>query len=156
MFWFDKNYPGALYMDKRLEPKGFMSTRKNFEVKPDVVGDFRKMPFKDASFSMVVFDPPHTIRNKEEGGIIAQRYGRLTLATWEKDLARGFAECWRVLKPNGTLIFKWAESDKTIEEISPFFPAPPLFGSRVGKANKTIWLVFFKGKKLSTSPGKGH
>ena len=146
MMWFDKKHKDALYMDKRVRPKGFMSTRPNFEVAPDVQGDFTEMPFEDASFSLVVFDPPHSIRKNEEGGIIAERYGRLTIASWEADLAAGFEECWRVLKPNGTLIFKWAECDKSIDEIRKFFPDQPIFGSRVGKANQTLWLVFFKTK----------
>lgn len=144
MMWFDKEYPGALYVDKRVRPKGFMSVRPEFSIEPDLQGDFRDLQLPDKSFSLVVFDPPHTIRSKEEGGIIAERYGRLTLATWQSDLAAGFSECWRVLKPNGTLIFKWAENDKPIDELEPFFPARPIFGTRAGKNHKTIWLVFFK------------
>lgn len=147
MMWFDKKHPNTLYVDKRVKGKGFMSTRKNFSVEPDIKADFRNLPFKDGQFNMVVFDPPHTIRNKEEGGIIAERYGRLILETWEKDLALGFSECWRVLADKGTLIFKWAECDKTMEEIAPFFPALPLYGSRVGKGNKTVWLAFMKVNK---------
>ncbi len=144
MMWFDKHYPGAIYVDKRVRPKGFMTVRPEFEIAPDVRGDFRHLDFPDASFSLVVFDPPHTIRGKEEGGIIAERYGRLTLASWEADLAAGFAECWRVLKPNGTLVFKWAESDKRIGDLEKFFPVAPIFGTRAGKGHKTIWLCFFK------------
>jgi SAM-dependent methyltransferase len=146
MMWFDKKYPGALYVDKRVRPKGFLPVRPEFEIAPDIHADFRELPFRDETFSLVVFDPPHTIREKEVGGIIAERYGRLTIAEWQQDLALGFAECWRVLKPNGTLIFKWAECDKKIAELEPFFPSAPIFGTRVGKANKTIWLCFFKPK----------
>jgi SAM-dependent methyltransferase len=146
MMWFDKHYPGALYVDKRVRRKGFMSVRPEFEIGPDVQGDFRHLDFRAKSFSLVVFDPPHTIRSREEGGIIAERYGRLTIANWEADLAEGFAECWRVLKPNGTLIFKWAETDRKIADLEKFFPARPIFGSRAGKAHKTIWLCFFKPK----------
>lgn len=57
-----------MYVDKRIRPKGFMAVRPNFSVEPDMQGDFRDLDFPDASFSLVVFDPPHTIRNKEEGG----------------------------------------------------------------------------------------
>lgn len=144
MMWFDKKHPNALYVDKRVRPVGFMKVRKNFSVEPDVQADFRNLPFATNTFSLVVFDPPHTIRKKEEGGVIAERYGRLILSSWEEDLALGFAECWRVLKPKGVLIFKWAECDKRIEDIEPFYPATPLFGTRVGKENKTIWLCFMK------------
>jgi SAM-dependent methyltransferase len=144
MMWIQKNHPNALYVDKRVRPKGFMSVRPQFAIAPDVQADFRALPFKKESFSLVVFDPPHTIRNVEEGGVIAERYGRLTIATWQQDLPLGFQECWRVLAPKGTLIFKWNECDKPIEEIEPFFPCPPLFGSRVGTRNTTLWLCFMK------------
>ena len=32
-------------------------------------------------------------------------------------LRKGFAECFRVLKPHGTLIFKWAESEYSLREV---------------------------------------
>jgi SAM-dependent methyltransferase len=145
MFWWDKSNPHVLFLDKRSKEKGFMKTRQNFEVKPDIVGDFRHLPFEDASFKMVVFDPPHTIRkNPETGGVIAERYGRLATETWARDLQEGFQECWRVLEPHGTMIFKWAENDKKLKEIVPLFPAEPMFGSRVGARGKTIWLCFMK------------
>jgi SAM-dependent methyltransferase len=146
MMWFNKHYAGALYVDKRVRPRGFMQVRPDFAIEPDIQGDFTDLDFPARSFSLVVFDPPHTIRSKEVGGIIAERYGRLTIANWQQDLALGFAECWRVLKPNGTLIFKWAESDKPIEALRPFFPAEPIFGTRAGKNHKTVWLVFFKAR----------
>ncbi len=35
----------------------------HFEVNPDIQADFTNMPYEDKSFSMVVFDPPHLLRN---------------------------------------------------------------------------------------------
>jgi SAM-dependent methyltransferase len=147
MFWWDKKNPHVLFLDKRSKEKGFMKTRQNFEVNPDIIGDFRQLPFEDSTFKMVVFDPPHTIRPKEEGGVIAERYGRLTTKTWADDLQKGFQECWRVLEPYGTLIFKWAENDKKLKDIIHLFPAEPMFGSRVGARGGTIWLCFMKVPK---------
>jgi len=144
MMWFEKKYPYALYVDKRIRQKGFMKVRPQFSIEPDIQADFTDLPFKNNRFNMVVFDPPHTIRNKEEGGVIAERYGRFTIASWEKELALGFSECWRVLKKKGVLIFKWAESDKKIDQLIHFFPAKPLFGTRAGSNYKTLWLVFMK------------
>ena len=144
MMWLQKKHSHVLYVDKRIVQKGDFEIRKNFEVKPDVQADFRKLPFDNDSFNLVVFDPPHTIRDKEEGGYIAMRYGRLTLKTWERDIALGLSECWRVLAEKGVLIFKWAETDKRIEDLQSFFPGPPLFGSRLGTKNKTLWIVFMK------------
>src|SRR5436305_626016 len=33
----------------------------------DVVGDFRRMPFPDAAFDLVVFDPPHLPHAQDSG-----------------------------------------------------------------------------------------
>ena len=61
MFWFDKQNEDALYMDIR-EEEAILCDGRQLIVKPDVVADFRNMPFADESFHMVVFDPPHLVR----------------------------------------------------------------------------------------------
>jgi len=144
MMWFQKNWPTVIFMDERVRTQGFMRTRPNFEIQPDIIASYRKIPIKK-KFNLVVFDPPHTIR-KGTGGIIAERYGRLNLADWEQNLAEGFEQTWAHVKKYGFLIFKWCETDKKIKDIEQFFPDPPLFGTRTGKNNKTIWLIFQKIK----------
>lgn len=57
MFWFDKENEKTLYMDKRKEK--FSIHGKHVNVDPDVIADFRDMPFEDNSFYLVVYDPPH-------------------------------------------------------------------------------------------------
>lgn len=50
MFWFDKNNPDVIFMDNR----NFIDTLcdgRTFEVKPDVVADFRNIPYPDNSYS---------------------------------------------------------------------------------------------------------
>lgn len=61
MFWFDKNNPDVLFIDKRSETVTAKDRDKvrTIEVKPDIIADFTDLPFKDESFYMVVFDPPH-------------------------------------------------------------------------------------------------
>lgn len=61
MFWFDKGNQDVVFMDKRQLQTNLCDGRK-LEVNPDIVADFRDMPFDDESFYMVVFDPPHLIR----------------------------------------------------------------------------------------------
>lgn len=39
---------------------------REIEIKPDIVADFRDMPFTDATFDLVIFDPPHLIRAGKE------------------------------------------------------------------------------------------
>lgn len=61
MFWFDKENEDVTYMDIR-EVETELSDGRMLEVKPDVVADFRDMPFEDETFHLVVFDPPHLVR----------------------------------------------------------------------------------------------
>jgi ubiquinone/menaquinone biosynthesis C-methylase UbiE len=108
-------------------------------VDPDIVADFRDMPFEDDVFDMVVFDPPHLI-NVGESSWLAKKYGRLD-ELWPEDIRQGFAECMRVLRPAGTLIFKWNEDQVPLSEVLEAIGQQPLFGN---KRSKTHWLVFMK------------
>ena len=53
-------------------------------------------------------------------------------------------ECMRVLKPNGTLIFKWNESEIKASDVLSVIPFKPLFGHTTGRQSKTIWMCFMK------------
>ena len=138
MFYFDKEHEDVTYMDNR-ELNTTLSDGRKLIVAPDVVADFRNMPFGDETFYMVVFDPPHLIRGGDKSWLV-QKYGRLN-GTWQEDLKQGFNECMRVLKPNGTLIFKWNEEQIKLAEILKCFDHKPLLGN---KRSKTHWLVFMK------------
>jgi len=138
MFWFDKENPNVTYMDIRQEYEE-LETGHVVDVNPDVVGDFRNMPFEDDAFDMVVFDPPHLI-HAGENSWLAKKYGKLD-ELWPEDIRQGFAECMRVLKPNGSLIFKWNEDQISLQEVLAAIGEQPLFGN---KRSKTHWLVFMK------------
>lgn len=142
MFWFNKNHPSVLYADKRKISFTACDGRK-IKIQPDVQIDFKAMPFKDGSFYMVVFDPPH-LRGAGKNGWMAQKYGTLG-SDWRKELKAGFNECMRVLKPNGTLIFKWNEETILVSELIKVLGADPLFGHRTRQSAKTIWMAFMKG-----------
>lgn len=148
-WWWDKAHPLAVYMDSRVEPKGCVDVRPNFEVWPDVVGDFRAMPFFDESFQLVLFDPPHNVRD-EVAGYIGTKYGALPAATEQDDLRRGFEECWRVLAPGGTLVFKWAGAFARVE---PHFPDTPIVGTRSPRGGQTRWFIFYKGLRVEDDDG---
>ena len=142
-FWFDKHDERALYLDKRCETyenDGATGYRK-LEIKPDIVGDFTDIKQPDNSFYLVVFDPPH-IKQKADGEIV-RKYGRLEDG-WQEMLRKGFEECFRVLKPNGTLIFKWCDVHFPIKEILELTPHKPLFGHKSGKRMNTHWVTFMK------------
>jgi SAM-dependent methyltransferase len=106
-----------------------------------VLGDFTNLPFADESFSLVVFDPPHTFNGVNSA--MAQKYGRLEPG-WREEITAGFAECFRVLRAGGTLVFKWNEHRVPVKTVLAMTPEKPLFGHRSGSAAKTHWLVFMK------------
>lgn len=138
MFWFDKQNDDVLYMDNRQLSDTLCDGRK-LEVTPDLVADFRNIPFNDNAFYLVVFDPPHLLQAGENSWL-AKKYGKLGQG-WKEDIAQGFKECMRVLKPNGTLVFKWNEEQIALKEILKIIDVKPLFGN---KRSKTHWLVFMK------------
>lgn len=142
MFWFDKTNPAVLFMDKRkLNTK--LCDGRTLEINPDLQADFRNMPFKDNTFHLVVFDPPHVLRAGPKSWLAA-KYGKLS-QNWREDLRAGFNECMRVLKPYGTLVFKWNEEQIGLAKVLPLFGLSPLFGHRRGK---TLFLVFLKQEDL--------
>tara|TARA_R110002124_G_scaffold173151_1_gene340730 strand:+ start:2254 stop:2739 length:486 start_codon:yes stop_codon:yes gene_type:complete len=145
MFWYDKENPDALFMDCREIPKGFFPNgwNPNWSVDPDVIADFRNMPFPEKRFKMVVYDPPHLHRGSEKS-VMNKKYGLLNKETWELDLVAGFKECWRVLDDYGVLIFKWNEANIKTSYLIKLLPHKPLFGNFTGKSGNTIWMSFIK------------
>lgn len=142
MFWFNKKHKNAVYIDVRKEDKGHIQRgfNPNHEIHPDIIMDFRNLGFKDKSFKLIIFDPPH-LHSLKDTSILRKKYGVLSKETWREDLSRGFNECWRVLDTYGTLVFKWSETEIPLKEVLSCFDQQPLFGHPRGK---TIWCVFFK------------
>lgn len=148
--YFDPNDQRVLFGDRRHEslivtdrsPRN-ASGQRALHIHPDVLLDFRDLPFVDGEFPLVVFDPPHLVHAGPRSWMAA-RYGKLG-ADWRDDLRAGFAECWRVLASPGTLIFKWNETQIPLREILALAPTAPLFGHRSGRRSQTHWLTFFRG-----------
>lgn len=146
MFWFDKTNPNVTFTDIRTESHTLCDGRL-LEIKPDIEADFRNLPFADNSFWHVVFDPPH-LEKLGSSSWMAKKYGRLN-PDWESDIKQGFSECYRVLKPNGTLIFKWNENQIKVSRLIKLFGIEPLYGQmRTGKNSVTVWLAFMKISEL--------
>ncbi len=151
MFWFDKSNPDVLFTDIRTESH-ILCDGRALEIKPDMEVDFTNIPFEDNTFSLVVFDPPH-LNKLGKNSWMAKKYGVL-LPSWETDIKGGFDECMRVLKPDGTLIFKWNESQISIKNIIKVIGFKPLFGHTSGRSNKTIWMTFMKTNTPTPSDSK--
>jgi len=146
MMWFNKHHPNCIYLDNRPE------------CEPDIVGDFRDLKqFPDERFRLIVWDPPHLLKDKGIQPMNLERlFGVLRADTWRQDLKRGFKELWRILSPYGILIFKWTNYSIMSNEILELLDEEPLFyqisasrerksrhGSRVREV-QTLWFCFMK------------
>ncbi|EMM0854936.1 class I SAM-dependent methyltransferase [Morganella morganii subsp. morganii] len=142
MFYFDKENPNVLFCDIRRE-QHILCDGRELDINPDVIADFRNLPFPDKSFEMVIFDPPHLVRAGENGWQ-RKKYGALDKESWRDDLTKGFGEAMRVLKPNGILIFKWNETQIKTSEVLALTDYKPVFGHPSGKRSNTHWVTFMK------------
>jgi len=140
MFYFNKEDQRVLFGDIRYEAHVLCDGR-TLEVKPTMLMDFTALPFADDQFRMVIFDPPHIARAGPQSWQ-AKKYGKLT-DDWRDHLRGGFSECFRVLAPFGTLVFKWNETQIPVSQVLALTPERPVCGNK--KASKTHWLVFLKG-----------
>ena len=142
MFWFNKDNPFTMFLDIRDEEITACDGR-SIKVRPDLVADFRNIPFEDNSFKLVIFDPPHDMY-AGKNSFTSQKYGNLNKDTWRTDIKQGFDECMRVLDLHGVLVFKWNEMRVNVKEILNVIECEPLLGHKSGKASKTHWLLFMK------------
>lgn len=149
MMWLDREHPDVIYGDQRAEivtvtdrSHGNADGTRTLRIEPDVLLDFRALPYSDESFKLVAFDPPHLVRAGPRSWLAA-KYGKLG-ENWRDDLRAGFAECFRVLATDGVLVFKWNETQVKVSEVLPLAPHPPLFGHLSGRKGLTHWLVFMK------------
>ena len=138
MFWYDKNNPDVVFMDVRKE-RCTLCDGRTLEVNPDVIADFRNIPFPDETFYLVVFDPPHLIHAGEKSWV-RKKYGILP-SDWKSYIREGFCECKRVLKKNGILVFKWSEDQIKTSDVLKAIGENPYFGD---KRSKTRWMFFMK------------
>jgi hypothetical protein len=142
MFWFDKNNKNTVFMDIR-ELEDVLCDGRKLSIKPDIIGDFKNIPYPDNTFRLAVFDPPHLV-NVGDTSWLAKKYGKLS-DTWKEDIKKGFDECMRVLELHGILIFKWNENQIKNQDILSLIPYKPLFGNQRAS---TIWLVFMKESEV--------
>lgn len=143
-FYFDKKDDRVLFGDIRVKETHLLTNGQTIHIEPDEVMDFRAIPYPDETFKVVIFDPPHML-NLSEKSWMRKKYGVLDKETWQDDLTKGFAECFRVLKDEGTLIFKWNEVSIPLKDILTLTPYKPVLGHPSGKRMGTHWVLFIKG-----------
>lgn len=79
LFWFDKHDERAVFTDIRAEQHTLCDDR-SLVISPDIIADFRSLPFADSSFPVVVFDPPH-LERVGDNAWMGKKYGRLNKDT---------------------------------------------------------------------------
>lgn len=141
MMWFDKQNQDVVFGDRRREEHTLCDGR-TLRIDPDVLLDFTDLPYEDGTFKLVAFDPPH-LHTAGPKSWMAAKYGKLS-ETWQEDLRKGFAECFRVLSSDGVLVFKWNETQVKIREVLALTDVQPLFGHPTGRKGLTHWYVFMK------------
>jgi SAM-dependent methyltransferase len=84
--------------------------------RPDIVGDNAKMPFPDARFDVIVYDPPHIPnQGKDNEKDFNERFGLVVKSpkengyTFSHTFPPFLREAYRVLKPEGILFCKIAD-----------------------------------------------
>ncbi len=155
--WFNRSHPGVIYGDQRSDTltvtdrsHGRADGTRTLQIDPDTVLDFRSLPFAPDTFHLIAFDPPHLLRAGPRSWLAA-KYGKLS-DDWRRDLSAGFAECFRVLKPHGTLIFKRSEVQIKLTEVLALTLHRPLFGNTSGARGSTHWIVFCKPEEDAANP----
>ena len=142
-FYFDKQDSRVVFGDIREDETHLLTNGQTIKIKPDHVMDFRAIPYPDETFQCVVFDPPHMLGLSEKSWM-RKKYGVLQNDTWQDDIRQGFAECFRVLKTDGTLIFKWNEVSILLKDILALTDQKPVLGHPSGKRMGTHWVLFIK------------
>ena len=147
MFWTNREHPDVVYLDRRVEThqlrdRSSRGGSRTLTIRPMVQADFTALPFRDAHFDGVVFDPPHLV-GAGVNGWLAKKYGTLP-RQWKWMIRLGFTEGFRVLRPHGTLILKWSVHSVTLREVLSLTPHPPLFGSQHNRQARTHWIIFTK------------
>lgn len=148
--WHDelKNAERVVYTDRRSVSKGELEHQPGWSCVPDVLADNRNLPFVDGTFDLIAFDPPHRVTDggmETLSGVIEQKYGALRAETWQSDLRESFLELWRVLRPGGTLTFKWADNHKSHTSVLACCSEAPLYGVTTQKDSAVVkWWVFHK------------
>ena len=145
MFWFDRKDQRATFVDKRRERHAARCFEQGRFAGtcdcPRPLADFTDLPFPDNTFALVVFDPPHFERNGATGWV-GLKYGTLK-GDWREELRQGFAECFRVLRPEG-FDFQVVRRRNSGFADSGDDSSARCSGHRSGKQQKTHWVTFMK------------
>lgn len=134
--WYNKQHPDTTYVDIRPE------------MAPDVVCDTTSLPFEDATFDLLSFDPPHMCCGPNSN--MAAQYGHWTTQQILDTVSGTAKEAHRVAKQDALLTLKWNSHDIRLERVLALMESfwEPLYGQTTAIRDKhksaTTWTVFRK------------
>lgn len=134
-----ENFGHGYVLDPCCGGKSFYFDKEEAENVVDFI-DKRRGTFTYGDRKVTV-DP---VTRAGEGSYLREKYGVLP-HDWEKELSRGFSECFRTLCDGGVLAFKWSDYDIPFKKVIELAPYRPLFGDRRGR---TRWTFFVKCEAL--------
>lgn len=134
--WWVKAYEHAVFVDIRES------------VRPDVVANSCCLPFRNDTFDLVSFDPPHV--NVGANSNMTKDYGHHTIQQIRSFILGAAREANRVAKKDAVMAFKWNDHDQGFKAILSLM-APhwePLFGAKVSVRTKhysqTAWVLLHR------------
>ena len=161
--WHHKKSPHIIYSDRE----------KGLKIKPTIFADNRKLPFKDETFTIIFFDPPHDI-GADDSDILGMGKLRLkeakatekrlhtyyglyhvkTIPQMIELIYRSQKEFWRVLQNGGLLWLKWNEIAMKLDRILAIFAdwrillkLPIQSQTHTLGTKQTYWVCLMKEKK---------
>jgi len=140
---------------------------------PHIRADFQKLPFRNAIFNVILFDPPFLVDRRSLSGhdyrvkqfahytvqinksghapFIGEKYGLwVSRNQLRKQLFAAFTELQRILAPTGRIIFKWTNSDQSLKwalSLKNGLQVERIFKRKSGyrvKATRTTYYVWLR------------
>jgi len=119
-------------------------------IKPTILADCKHLPFRDNTFRLIIFDPPHlsTLWKSD----LEARYGSIDVANFRLMLRAVNEEFYRVLKIQGILLTKTLDRQRRSSYMRPFLSNFKCLldidyrskGKENTSQNTTHWHVFIK------------
>lgn len=131
MMWLDRTHPDVVFGDRRSETitvtdrsHGNASGTRTLRIEPDVLLDFRALPYPDGTFKLVAFDPPHLVKAGPRSWLAA-KYGKLG-DDWREDncigCPKGGEGYWNHVRKVHPIVFqKRMERQESIGPGAYFF-----------------------------------
>jgi tRNA G10 N-methylase Trm11 len=130
----------SMYTNKYSENIVYLDRQRELYIKPTIFADSQQLPFKDKSFDIILFDPPHQWASGEKIPVYGAPYRKKILLTMgtkghtyygveqyknKRQLIRYIyqsqKEFKRVLKDDGVLMLKWCEVEIPLDRLLQVF-----------------------------------